>query len=66
MIVAILVIFDFLLGYVIGTYIKKNGLRGDYGSIEYVMNKCEDDVLFIGSSVVRNSLISVAIVKKMV
>ena len=53
---ALVIAIDFLFGYVAEKYIKKYGLRGDYQPIEYVIKKCEDDVLFIGSSVVINSL----------
>ena len=56
-IIALLIVIDFLFGYTAKSYIKTFGLRGDYQPIEYVIKKCEDDILFIGSSVVINSLI---------
>ena len=55
-IVVLLVAIDYLFGYGMRFYINKYGLHGDYQPIEYVMKKCEDDILFIGSSVVINSL----------
>lgn len=55
-IIVILIAFDLLFGYATNFYIKKCGLHGDYKSIEYVMKQCKEDVLFIGSSVVLNSL----------
>ena len=55
-IIALLIVIDLLFGYTAETYIKKYGLRGDYQPIEYVIKKCEDDALFIRSSVMINSL----------
>lgn len=55
-IIAVLVAIDFLFGYAANIYIKKYGLRGDYQPIEYVIKQCQDEALFIGSSVVINSL----------
>lgn len=55
-IVFILVTMDIVFGYITNLYIKKYGLRGDYQPIEYVMKQCKEDVLFIGSSVVINSM----------
>ena len=55
-ITTLLIVIDFLFGYSAETYIKKYGLRGDYQPIEHIIKKCEDEVLFIGSSVVINSL----------
>ena len=54
--IAILVAIDYLFGYAANIYLKKYGLRGDYLPIEYVVKQCKDDALFIGSSVVINSL----------
>ncbi|MBR1527566.1 MAG: hypothetical protein IJ640_13065 [Prevotella sp.] len=55
-IIVLLVAIDSLFGYAANLYIKKYGLRGDYQPIEYVVKQCKDDALFIGSSVVINSL----------
>lgn len=55
-IVILLLIVDFLFGYAANLYVNKYGLRGDYQPIEYVVKQCKDDAIFIGSSVVINSL----------
>ena len=55
-ITVLLIVSDFLFGYAAEAYKNKYGLRGDYQPIEYVLNKCKDDVLFVGSSIVINSL----------
>ena len=55
-IIVILIASDLLFGYATNFYVKKCGLHGDYKSIEYVMKQCKEDVLFIGNSVVLNSL----------
>lgn len=52
----LLVFLDILFGYAADVYHKEYGLQGDYQPIEYVMKKCKDDVLLLGSSVVLNSL----------
>ena len=54
-VIVLLIISDIIFGYIV-EFQKKIGFKGDYEPIEYVMKKCHEDVLIMGSSIVLNSL----------
>ena len=60
-IVAIVVVADFVVGQMGDYMVDNHKMAGDYKSVEYVMTQCDEDVLILGSSVALNGLVPTVI-----
>lgn len=56
-VILVVLLVDVAFGLFCGFYIKKKGMSGDFASIDYVIRHCDEDIVFLGSSVVVNSII---------
>lgn len=50
------ILLDWIFGQIFNLYVDRFGLKGDYESIDYLLNRCDDNIVVLGSSVGLNDI----------
>ena len=52
----VIIITDILVGFGCRFYINNHRLSGEFGEIDYIVNKSDEDIIILGSSVALNGI----------